>query len=62
MVGALFGAGAVEVAAGGGVGGVGVEGLVLGAEAGGAVDGDTGAEGEEGLFYVLGVVAEVGPG
>ena len=62
LIGALFGAGAVEVAAVGGVGDVGVESLVLGAEAGRAVDGAGGAEGEEGLFDVLGVVAQVGPG
>ncbi len=61
LVGALFGAGAVQVAAIRGVGGVGVEGLVLGAEAGCTVDRDTVTEWEEGLFHVLGVVTEVGP-
>ena len=61
LVGALFGAGTVEVAAGSGVGRIGVEGLVLRAEAGCAVDRGAGADWEEGLFDVLGVVAEVGP-
>ena len=61
LVGALFGAGAVEVAARCRVGWVGVEGLVLGAVARGAVDRDTVTGREERLFHVLGVIAEVGP-
>lgn len=36
--------------------------MILGGEAGCAVDGDTVTEWEEGLFHVLGVIAEVGPG
>lgn len=61
LVGALFRAGAVEVAAGCGVGCVGVECLILSAETGCTVDWDTVTEWEEGLFHVLGVIAKVSP-
>lgn len=62
LVDPLLGAGAVEVAAACGASDIGVESLVLGAEAGGAVDWNAGVtEREESLLHVIGVVSQVGP-
>ena len=61
LIGALFGAGAVKVAARCRIAYIGIEGLVLGAKARCAVYRDTITEWEERFFDVLGVVTKVGP-
>ena len=61
LIGALLGAGAVKVAARCRIAYIGIEGLVLGAKAGCAVDRDAVTEREERFFDVLGVITKVGP-